>query len=123
MNRQKQAHRIIRVVSEEYKTRYISDKPGRVTYAGGCEFHLFNYIDDETKQKMIDLPRFDENPEYTDEGRPFAMPIRDICPNGKKSNPDDPYPAECGDCVFFQQEQNPPNDIIGICMCEELRLP
>ena len=73
MSEQKRPHRVILVKSKEYQDQYISNKPGRIIRAGGCEFHLFKYIDEYDGQEIIDLPRFYENPEYTDEGRPFVL--------------------------------------------------
>ena len=109
--------RIIYVISNEYRNRYISKNPGRIIRAGGCEFHLFKYIDEYGGQEVIDLPRFDENPEYTGEGRPFILTLDDQCPFGKKDDPDNPGPSGCNDCVWCRIEN--PADPIGVCMCDE----
>jgi hypothetical protein len=109
--------RIISMKSQEYKDRYISVKPSRVIRVGNREFHLFKYYDESIGQEVLDLPRFVEDPHFTDEGRPFASIGQEPCPHGKSGDPDAPELDECCDCILFCSEK--PADYIGICMCEE----
>jgi hypothetical protein len=120
LSESEQQYRIIRVRSDEYKDRYISNKPGCVVRLGGCEFHLFKYLDDDPKQEFTDLPRFDGTPEYTDEGRPFVLPVGEACPLCKSNDPEDPDPGDCRSCVWCYTEK--PADYIGVCMCDERKL-
>ena len=113
-------YRIVRVRSNEFKDRYISNKPGSIVRVSGCEFHLFRYIDEYTEQECADLPCFDENPEYTDEGKPFITTLDNACPHGKSDAPDASDVNECADCVWCYTEN--PTAAIGVCMCEERKL-
>jgi len=112
-----QQYRVIVMKSQEYKNRYISAKPSRVIHVGNCEFHLFKYYDESIGQEVLDLPRFVEDPHFTDEGRPFASIGQEPCPHGKSGYPDDPELNECCDCILFCSKK--PADYIGVCMCEE----
>ena len=121
MSGQEKPYRVIRITSDEYKSRYVSGKPGRIVRVFGCEFHLFNYLEDGDPQKYLDLPQFYEYPEYTDDGRPFASMGQEPCACSQPRDPDDDRFFECCECKYFMQDDPP--DIIGVCMCDERKLP
>jgi len=97
----------------------IKKKPDKIVCAGGREFRLYRYHDEEDGRYILDLPDFAENPEYTDEGRPFMLHVQDGCPNAKARNPDDTNSSDCGCCYWFYQDE--PFAPIGVCMCDALR--
>jgi hypothetical protein len=83
--------------------------------AGGREFRI--YIEpDETGEMMPNYPDFDANPEYTDEGWPFARSISFIdCEYWKPRDSKCDFPGGCGECAWLYLESD--SDIIGICKC------
>ena len=87
-------------------------RPDRVVHAGGREFRLFKEYDDSLKEEILKFPDFDESPEYTIEGRPFATSAQESCEYGKSGEPDGP--CDCGGCGWFFREA--PYDPIGVCM-------
>ena len=95
-------------------------KPDKIIHVGGKEFRLYSYIDEYDGQSVLDYPNFEENPEYTDEGRPYKLPVQEDCFHWKSTVPDSPYSGDCGSCALFHRDE--PLAAIGICMCEELRL-
>ena len=120
MAEQNQPCKIIQAISNEYKDRYVSKKPGKIICAGGCEFHLYKYYDEISKKEILDLPRFDETPVYTGEGRPFVLTLNDSCPFGKSNDLNSSTPDECGDCAWCCMEH--PEAVIGVCMCDERKI-
>ena len=116
---QEKQYRVIRVTSDEYRFRYVGGKPGRIIRVCGCEFHLFNYLEDGDPQEYLDLPQFYEYPEYTADGRPFASMGQEPCSFSKPRDPEDLNIFECCECKYFIQDDPP--DIIGVCMCDERR--
>lgn len=119
MCEQKKPYRVVRVENDEWRDKYISSLPNRIVRVGGCEFHLFAYLDEYTKQKTTDLPEFYDHPEYTGEGRPFASIGQEPCSYAQPRDTSEPTLYECYECKFFRQGSPP--DIIGICMCEKRR--
>ena len=93
--------------------------PDRVIVVGGKEFRIYKYFDESLGEELLNFPDFDENPEYTDDGRPFKMAIQECCPSAKPLNVEYTDPGDCSGCVWFQLDNIV--DAIGICMCEELR--
>jgi len=94
-------------------------KPDKIIRVGGKEFRLYEYLDESDGQFVLDYPNFDENPEYTDEGRPFKLPVQEDCPHWESSKTDGHYYGDCGTCVWFSRDE--PLAAIGICLCEELK--
>lgn len=93
--------------------------PDGVIQAGGREFRLYKYFDKSLGEELLNLPNFQENPEYTAEGRPFALAVQESCEHGRDDNgPNNPDPGDCGGCVWFHREQPA---AIGVCMCDALR--
>ncbi len=95
--------------------------PDRIIRVGGKEFQLYNYYDESLKEELLNLPDFHERPEYTREGRPFALAVQESCEYGRDDNDkNNPDPGDCGGCAFFRREGTP-GDAIGICTCDELK--
>jgi hypothetical protein len=93
-------------------------KPDRIVRVGNREFKLYKYFDESDGQYILDYPDFDENPEYTGEGRPYKQQVYESCPHAEDGEGQDP--GDCGGCKYFHRDE--PYAPIGICMCEELRL-
>ncbi|NLB27558.1 MAG: hypothetical protein GX819_01225 [Clostridiaceae bacterium] len=91
-------------------------KPYKLFHAGGRSFPVYLEHDDSTGEDYMAYPDFEEFPEYTGDGRPFAMSAQESCPYAKPRIPGDPPPGDCGGCGWFYREQTP-LDPIGICMC------
>ncbi len=95
-------------------------EPYKVYRAGGREFPVYLEYDEQLDESYPAYPDFEEHPEYTGEGRPFATAEQESCPHCKPSVPEEPLPGDCGGCGWFYREQTP-CDPIGVCMCEALR--
>jgi len=95
-------------------------EPYRVYRVGGRTFPVYLETDGQTGESFPVYPDFEESPEYTGEGRPFATSAQESCPHGKPKGPGKPPPGDCGDCGWFLREQTP-YDPIGICMCDARR--
>ena len=98
----------------------VRKEPDRIVRMGGREFRLYKYYDDSLGEELINYPNFQENPEYTDDGRPFVMAIQECCPSGKSDDPENPDPGDCSGCVWLCLEASA--DAIGVCMCDARRL-
>jgi len=94
--------------------------PHEVFRVGGREFSTYQEYDETLDQYHIVYPDFEENPEYTDEGRPFATAGQESCAQGKPRVPGDAAPEDCGGCGWFYREVSP-FDIIGICTSDALQ--
>jgi hypothetical protein len=95
-------------------------RPYRVYTAGGRSFPIYLERDEETVERYPAYPDFEQCPEYTEEGRPFATSAQESCPHGKPKTPGEPPPDDCGSCGWFYREQTP-YDPIGICLCDARR--
>ena len=94
-------------------------KPDKIIRAGGKEFKLYKYRDEYDGQYVLGYPDFDENPEYTDGGRPFKLPVQEDCPHYQSQDLDQPGFGDCGSCIWFYRDE--PLAAIGVCMCDALR--
>ena len=97
-----------------------SKQPYKVIRAGGRSFPIFLEYDEQMQESYPTYPDFEECPEYTEEGRPFATAQQESCPYGKPKAPGEPPPGDCGGCGWFSRELTP-YDPIGVCMCDDLR--
>jgi len=61
-----------------------------------------------------DYPFFDEEPRRTASGRWWRNVMNDTCPHATGRH------GDCGTCTHLVREQ--PNDLIGVCYHESLRL-
>lgn len=95
-------------------------RPYRVCRVCGRVFTINLEYDDHLKESCPVYPDFEEDPEYTGEGRPFATSAQESCPHSKPKGSGEPPPGDCGDCGWFFREQTP-YDPIGICMCDARR--
>lgn len=95
-------------------------KPYKICRAGGRNIPIYLKYDEVRQETYPAYPDFQEHPEYTDDGRPFATAEQDSCSFCKPKTPDKPPPDDCGGCGWFYREQTP-YDPIGICMCDGMR--
>ena len=93
-------------------------EPDEIIHVGGKDFRLYKYYDDISEREILDLPNFEETPEYADDGRPFVLRVQDGCPYGKAGSEKGAY-DDCADCVWFYCESS--GDPIGVCMNEKRR--
>jgi len=96
------------------------NRPYKICRVGGRSFLIYLEYDEQLKESYPAYPDFEENPEYTDEGRPFATAEQESCPYSKPKVPDSPLPGDCGGCGWFYREKTP-YDPIGICKCDARR--
>jgi len=94
--------------------------PYKVYRAGGREFPVYLEYDEQLDESYPAYPDFEECPEYTGEGRPFATAGQESCPHCKPDGPGKPLPSDCGGCGWFYREETP-YDPIGVCMCDARR--
>ncbi len=83
---------------------------------GGKSFPVYIEYDEKFNESYPAYPDFEQHPEYTDEGRPFATAEQESCPHCKPNAPGKDPLGDCGGCGWFYREQTP-YDPIGICMC------
>lgn len=95
-------------------------QPHKVYKSGGRSFPVYLEYDGQTGESYPAYPDFEEHPEYTGAGRPFATSAQESCPHGKPTAPGEPPPGDCGSCGWFYREEMP-YDPIGICMCDARR--
>ena len=101
-------------------------RPWKICRVGGRSFEIYREYDELVGYDVGIYPDFRENPEYTDEGRPFATATDEACPHGRPGKPEEAEPGayceygDCGGCAFFRRDETP-WDIIGVCMCDARR--
>ncbi|CFX15017.1 Uncharacterized [Syntrophomonas zehnderi OL-4] len=95
-------------------------QPYKVYRVGGRSFPVYLEYDEQFDESYPAYPDFEERPEYTGEGRPFATAEQESCPHCKPGVPEEPPPSDCGGCGWFYREQTP-YDPIGVCMCDAMR--
>ncbi len=95
-------------------------EPYKVYRAGGREFAVYLEYDEQLGESYPAYPDFEEHPEYTGEGRPFATAEQESCHYRKPGVPGGPTPGDCGGCGWFYRELTP-CDPIGVCMCDARR--
>jgi hypothetical protein len=95
-------------------------RPYRICQIGGRSFPIYLEYDEQIQKSYPAYPDFEEHPEYTDEGRPFATAQQESCPYCKPKAPGELPPGDCGGCGWFFREKTP-YDPIGVCMCDDLR--
>ena len=96
---------------------YEQKQPYKIYQAGGRKFPVYIEYDEQLEQNYLDYPNFEENPEYTREGRPFVTAEQERCLHCKPQIVGEPLSGDCGGCGWFYREQTP-YDPIGVCMCE-----
>lgn len=95
-------------------------QPVEIWRVGGREFRIYMEYDESLQRENHVYPDFEERPEYTGEGRPFATSAQEGCPHYKPVPPDGPNTDDCGGCGWFHREHMP-YDAIGVCMCDARR--
>lgn len=96
-------------------------QPYKTYQVGGKSFPVYIEYDEQFNESYPVYPDFEQHPEYTDKGRPFATAEQESCPYCKPDVPGKDPPGDCGGCGWFYREQTP-YDPIGICMCDTRRL-
>ena len=92
----------------------------KVFRAGDRSFPVYLEYDEQLQESYPAYPDFEECPEYTGEGRPFATAEQESCPHCKPKAPGKSIPGDCGGCGWFYREETP-YDLIGICTCDARR--
>jgi len=91
-------------------------EPYKVFRVGGRSFPVYLEYDKRLDESYPAYPNFEEHPEYTNEGRPFATAEQESCPHCKPNAPGKSPPGDCDGCGWFYREQTP-YDPIGVCIC------
>jgi len=94
--------------------------PDKICRVGGKEFLIYREYDDICDKKILIYPDFDENPEFTDEGQPFTLAVRENCEYFIAKIKEDEIYKDCGVCKYFSGD-GLPYHVIGICMCDTLK--
>lgn len=92
----------------------------KIYRVGDRSFPVYLEYDEQMGESYPAYPNFEECPEYTQEGRPFAMAVQESCPYAKAKTSKEEAPSDCSDCRWFYREHTP-YDPIGICMCDVQR--
>lgn len=95
-------------------------QPYKTLWAGGRSFYVYLEYDEQFGENHPSYPNFEEYPEYTPEGRPFATAEQEQCLHVKPNTPGKDLSGDCGGCGWFYREHTP-YDLIGICMCDALQ--
>ncbi len=95
---------------EVYKTITVENKVFNVIYGYSDEAERIN------NEPQPIFPDFLENPEYTDDGKPFVMAYQDVC-EYYEPKPEISGENWCNDCIWFKSQK----EGIGICHCNERR--
>jgi hypothetical protein len=96
------------------------NQPYKIYLVGGRSFTVYLEYDEQMKESYPAYPDFEERPEYTGEGRPFATSAQESCSYYRLSAPAQRPTGDCGGCAWFQREATP-YDPIGICLCDARR--
>ena len=113
-----------RAVNDREAARSMDGKLYRVFRCFGREFPVYSEYRDEDGNAIPGYPTFETEPQYTEDGRPFAVaPPECGCTHGATDTPGEPFGGDCGRCRYFCREPETPFSIFGICMCEARRRP
>jgi len=91
-------------------------EPYKVFRVGGRSFPVYLEYDEQLDESYPAYPDFEERPEYTEEGRPFATAEQESCPHYMPNAQGKLPTGDCGGCGWFYREQTP-YDPIGVCIC------
>ncbi|HOG46462.1 MAG TPA: hypothetical protein PLJ35_02670 [Anaerolineae bacterium] len=95
-------------------------QPYKVCRVGGHSFYIYLEYDEQLDESYPVYPDFEQHPDYTAEGRPFATAEQESCSCRKPKAAGEALPGDCGGCGWFYREQTP-YDPIGICLCDARR--
>ncbi len=93
----------------------------KVFRVGGRSFPVYLEYDEQFDETYPAYPDFGKQPEYTEDGRPFATAVQESCPHARPNASGEGLPGDCGGCGWFYREQTP-YDLIGVCCCEARRI-
>ena len=97
----------------------VKKQPDKTYQVGGREFQLYREYDDICEQEILIYPDFTEKPEYTDEGYPFTISMKEGCIHFASESSDENTYKDCGLCKWFHNG-GVQNAAIGICTCAVL---
>lgn len=95
-------------------------RPYKTYCVGGRSFPVYLEYDKQLEEGYPAYPDFEQHPEHTADGKPFATAEQESCPHCMPGAPGKSPPGDCGGCGWFYRERTP-HDPIGICMCDALR--
>lgn len=81
----------------------------------GDSIEILFRFDEECQKWLGDYPYFKDEPRNTPFGRPWRNVSYTECPHHS-----DPEFNDCGSCKHYRKEK--PQDIIGVCFCDALRI-
>lgn len=91
----------------------------KVYQVGGRSFPVYREYDEQLDESYPVFPDFEQCPEYTAQGYPFATAVQDNC-HYAKARTQEEVPNDCSSCEWFFREHTP-YDPIGICMFDDRR--
>ena len=96
-------------------------QPDKICSAGGREFLIYREYDDIAEKDILNYPDFEDDPQYTDEGYPFATAVQECCEYFLDDGAGEDEPSgDCGSCKWFKREETL-YDMIGVCMCDKFK--
>ncbi len=110
-------------MDERKAARAMNGKLYRVFRCFGREFPVYYEYSDEDGNAIPGYPDFEDEPQYTQDGRPFLLSVQEGCDYAEAGAPDEAVDGECGGCKYFCREPEAPFSVFGICLCEARRLP
>ena len=66
-------------------------RPYKTYRVGGRSFPVYLEYDEQMEESYPAYPDFEQRPEYTDEGRPFATAGQESCPHCKPQRPGEAF--------------------------------
>jgi hypothetical protein len=91
----------------------------RTFHCFGRAFPVYYQYSNEDGNTIPGYPDFTIDPQYTEDGRPFALTVQDGCEYARTDTPEEADSCDCGDCQYFRQEAG--FSVFGICMNDKRR--
>ena len=92
----------------------------RVFRCFGREFLVYYRYSDEDENAVPDYPDFEAKPQYTDDGKPFAVVSQAGCAYYEPDTDGDALGKECGCCRYFCSEAD--FALLGLCTNNKRRI-
>ena len=87
------------------------------------EFPVYYQYSDEDGNAIPNYPDFEDDPQYNEDGRPFALRTMEGCQYREPEMPGEQRGNDCGGCKYFRAESEWVYSLFGVCMCDKRRLP
>lgn len=110
-------------MDERENAKAMDGKLYRVFRCFGREFPVYYQYSDEDGNAIPGYPDFEDNPQYTEDGRPFVLRTTEGCEYGEAETPGERMGNDCGGCKYFRAESEWVYSLFGVCMCDVRRLP